>query len=136
MPSPNIFDLFKKKNQLKSQKEMAKIVLEVKVSCNTNFQIQYPIKDNQPIIKEFYGNHWNQEIALFNPANAYLKVFISKPIGITQATFVKLKLHDVRDNETKQQIFSFEEDATMAMWLKVDWHIKSLSENSQDMVEY
>ncbi len=136
MSSTNIFDLLKKKYRLATQNEKTKMVLEVKVSCHTNFQIQYPIQDNQPIIKEFYGNHWNQEITLFNPANAYLKVFIIKPIGITQATFVKLKMHDTKENEIMQHIFSFEEDPTLAKWLKVDWQMRSLNQNNQDIVEF
>ncbi len=99
--------------------------MEVQVSCSTNFQIQFPFKDNQAIIKEFYGNSWSKEIELVNPENAYLKVFITKPIGITKESFVQLKLHHVQKNESIQRIFSLEEDATMAKWFKINWNESS-----------
>lgn len=41
-----------------------------------------------------------------------------------------------KDNETMQHIFSFEEDPTMTKWLKVDWQMRSLNHNNQDIVEY
>ena len=106
--------------------------MEVQVSCSTNFQIQFPFKDNQAIIKEFYGNSWNQEIELVNPENAYLKVFITKPIGITKESFVKLKLHHVQKNESIQRIFSLEEDVTVAKWFKINWNESSKIEIDQE----
>jgi hypothetical protein len=117
----NFFDLFKKKSFLASSIEKTKIVMEIKVSCNTNFQIQFPLKDNQSIIKEFYGNSWNQEVELVNPETAYIKIFITKPIGIKQDSFVTLKLHHVQKNESIERVFTLEEDVTVAKWFKINW---------------
>ena len=132
MPKLKIFEFLKKKYSLVSETEKTKILLEVKVSCQANFLIQFPVTDNQPIIKEFYGSHWQQEIELAKPRNAYIKVFITKPIGTTLDSFAKLCLHETKGNQTQHQIFPIEEDPTIAKWLKVYWNDSSQTEQIQE----
>lgn len=134
MPSPNFFDLLKKKYSVASQTEKTKIILEVKTSINLIFQIQYPKYDDQPIIKEFYGCHWRQEIEIKEPEKAYLKIFITKPVG-TIDSFVTLKMYESENSIIEQKLFQIEEDPTTAKWFKIEWKMKSLCENTQEIVE-
>jgi uncharacterized protein YxjI len=117
----SIINFARKKYLKTSQSDKTKILLEVTTNnLITNFQVQYPVDDHQPIIKEIHGSFWNQEIEMTNPENAYLKVFIIKPLGFIEKQ-VTLKMFLPEQSKSVQQVFQIEEDPTIAKWFKIDW---------------
>lgn len=124
-----IINFIRKKYLKSSHIAKTKIILEVKTNnLITNFQVQYPVDDHQPIIKEIHGSFWNQEIELTNPENAYLKVFIIKPLGFIEKQ-VTLKMFLPEQSTYVEQVFVIEEDPTIAKWFKIDWQKESLVNN-------
>lgn len=97
--------------------------LSISFSEPINFLVQYPISDKHCLIKEYLKNEWLQEITLLDPANVYLKVFLTTNNHIKEVK-VKLNIEQIISEESPiliEKTFHIDESYNFNDWLQIKW---------------
>ena len=105
--------------------------LKATFSEKINFIVKFPISEKHSLIKEFTQNVWEQDIAVINPSNIYLKIFITN-INIIKKCNITLELLHIENDEivaSNVTKYIIEKGFNNNEWLNINWNENEINQS-------